>query len=152
MPVTSAESSVREKDPRDAGVVLYENLRLLIEQEEDPDLELLLQNVERSAVQYTQVADANEHWWRKRLGEGLDAEEMAQADLLERRRTAAHEVLIDSLNGLSRKCRDAGIDNLWRDDIGLERNRVGLWGRKIARHIKNKLLEEENGDGETAES
>lgn len=146
-PPVPIESGVEEQEGAEIGdkdIQLYEDLRMLAEQEKDSKMELLLQNMEKAAMQYAQTADANEYWWRRRLDEGLDPEEMGQADLLEQRRTASHEVLIDSLNALSRLCRDLELDNSWRNDIGLERTKVGLWGRKVARHIKNKLLKEES--------
>lgn len=41
------------------------------------------------------------------------------------RRSAAHDVLIDSLNALSRRMRDLGEDNGWRGEIGLDRGEIG---------------------------
>ena len=44
---------------------------------------------------------------------------------MERRRTAAHDRLIDACNILSRQMAKEGEDNSWRADLGEDRRRIG---------------------------
>lgn len=50
-------------------------------------------------------------------------------------RQQAHTRLIDDLNILSRNFGDAGLDNLWRSDIGLTRKDATRWAVKVAQML-----------------
>ena len=54
---------------------------------------------------------------------------------LDRARTSAHDVLIDSCNILSRAMLRAGEDNTWRADLGSDRGFIG----DVACHLHCRL-------------
>lgn len=61
----------------------------------------------------------------------FDKEELVSAD---RHRRLIHNSLIDTVNQLSRKYNELGIDNSWRNDI-LNRRHLGEWALAIAKRV-----------------
>jgi len=140
--VAPGQNQEQIEKPPEKEVVLYQDIRSAVEAEGDPDLESLLRSVERAAVHYAEIANAHDHWWDTRAGRVTDPEEVERGERISGRRTIAHNVLSDSLNALSRRFGEDSIDNEWRNGIGLDRNQMGTWGRKVARYISDKKLKE----------
>lgn len=66
-----------------------------------------------SAAQYAQI---RVNWYFSKLDEKIE---------LDKERTLAHEVLIDSCNALARNMKAAGEDDSWRSSLGNDRKRIG---------------------------
>ena len=62
-------------------------------------------------------------------------------------RRLGHNRLIDDVNMLSREFKKAGLDNSWRNDVGLSREAVGDWARQVAQFLE-KMEGGENSDAE----
>lgn len=128
-----------ESDPTEArrqkDLGIYLDLRK--ETAEDPDLSAALANVEKAAVRYRATVNA---FSKERIGDSeKDTAALTQSDV---HRRLAHEVVIGEINVLSRLFKNAGRDNEWRREIGLEREDAGRWALNIAGLIYRKFEED----------
>ena len=55
-------------------------------------------------------------------------------------RRLGHNRLIDDVNLLSREFKKAGLDNSWRNDVGLSREAIGDWARQVAQFLEKILF------------
>ena len=134
-----AEQGLRspEDEQKERDVVLYE----MIQKETSGSGKYLaefLRAVEHAAVRYRESVNRFDHI---RARDANRADIRLELEETDRNRYAAHEVLIDSINILSREYKKAGLDNEWRREIGLEREEVGRWGMAIANIIYRKFEE-----------
>ena len=133
----SLEDTQKERD-----IVLYERIQKEIAGSSE-HLAGLLRAVERAAIRYRQSVNRFDH---VRTRDANRADMQAELEETDRNRRAAHEVLIDSINILSRAYKKAGLDNDWRREIGVEREEVGRWGMAIANIIYRKFEERHHHD------
>lgn len=102
--------------------------------ERDPELKQVLDRLDASITDYVHVVIENRKAWR--------AQQQGKADLSaqegsDRRQQNAHNVLIDSLNQLSRAWRKKGLNNKWRNILGTSRNVVADWAITVGRLVMN---------------
>lgn len=121
------EEQNREEREKSKALKAYEEILNI--KNYGPNAELLVKEVESSALNYLRSID--------QLSYSLVAKEERgyQANLDIARKTA-HDALISSLNALSRFCHREGIDNKWRRVVGLERTEVTSWVKNIAERLK----------------
>lgn len=102
--------------------------------EVDPDLKSLFGSMERSLLSYVETAARHEHQTtRSEFDERITSDDL---EALGKSRTLSHNVLIDSLNILSRAFAARGLDNTWRKVVGLDhRSQVTAWAIDIAQYL-----------------
>lgn len=119
---------------KDKNVLIYQDIKNTIEKnqilsdESRERLDKLVKKIEEASLRYAITINT---LTAKRI-EKDDKEAIMQAD---QSRRYAHNSLVDSVNILSRQFDAAGLDNSWRDMIGLDRKQVGTWGQKVADFI-----------------
>lgn len=96
--------------------------------ETDPNIAEMVQMLEDSILRYYQTIAELEVVSRT----STDKQIVQSAD--QARRTA-HNTVIDNLNALSRYYGKSGIDNQWRNVIGLERTQVTIWVKSVAPYL-----------------
>jgi hypothetical protein len=104
----------------------------------DPELGQLFRGMQSAVMRYAEIVNAHSHFYAKQRI--FDEADRDRAMELDQRRHFAHESMMDSLNALSRACAKAGIDNSWRNDVGLERDKIGMWSLVVADHLKREAL------------
>lgn len=88
-----------------------------------PELAKFVEDIRLGVLRYGKIIER-----RNQAIQSANREEIETSDQEQR---IAHDALIDNLNILSRQCRNNGISNLWRRDIGVERDQVTEWVKRI---------------------
>lgn len=100
--------------------------------ERNPELSELLKDVENCVLRYAASVAA--------LGASKIDYKKEELGASDQNRRIAHDALIDALNILSRAFAKAGLDNRWRQMVGLDRKEVTEWGLKIANYLRQTTL------------
>ncbi len=135
------ENHEREKTPEPeysreerAFFSIREQIDSLKDEAQKKKLTTLFKALKKSVLEYTIAID---RLAKHKLQNNIDRIEAA-----DRRRSLSHNALIDNLNILSRQFNEAGLDNNWRDDIGLDRKRVTAWALAVAETIREEASKE----------
>ncbi|MEK7637989.1 MAG: hypothetical protein AAB375_00985 [Patescibacteria group bacterium] len=95
-------------------------------------IKAIMDRLDHDIAQYTEALFRSEREWvRRERGSG----DNSSIEASDRNRRILHDSLIDTLNQLSRAYRTAGLDNKWRNMLGLDRDRLALWAMTIARQV-----------------
>lgn len=156
MPVSGGEDDQKQEMPEASSVMEKDHAASLAEREleipreveifshikeeteSNPDLGGLFRGMQSAIMRYAEIVNAHSHFYAKQRI--FDEADRDRAMELDQRRHFAHESMMDSLNALSRACAKAGIDNSWRNDVGLERDKIGMWSLAVADHLKREAL------------
>ena len=96
--------------------------------EKNKDLQEACADLKESIIRYYKSVVRLE----RAEGQSFEKEDIERAD---HDRRIAHEALIDKLNFLSREFANAGLDNHWRKEIGLDRDTAGIWSYNIGEFL-----------------
>ncbi len=103
--------------------------------------ELLLDTQNAIARYLISIAKLNELISRQKKGEEISKYTVGGAD---RSRRSAHDALIDSVNILSRAFAKFGLDNNWRNVVGLQtREQVTRWAIQVGSSVAADLAKPE---------
>lgn len=111
------------------------NLDLSKKDEKLSDVVTFYRNVLDSVLKYN-VAILNYNQAKSdKIKNNIDKEEMEEKD---RFRRNVHEALISNINILSRLMKGSGLDNSWRNDIGISRQEVQRWAQNVALYLQER--------------
>lgn len=124
-------------------VAIETYLLIKAETDKNPHLSKILKQVEDAAIRYAKLVTG---FTRTKMDfrEGSVTKEDIKA--YDETRRLTHNRLIDEVNLLSREFKKAGLDNSWRNVVGLDRDEVGFWARKVAELFIDEDAKE-GGDG-----
>ncbi|MEW6407869.1 MAG: hypothetical protein AB1465_04220 [Patescibacteria group bacterium] len=94
-----------------------------------PELAKFAEDIKSSILRYGKIIER-----RKQAIRSSNREEIETSDQEQR---IAHNALIDSLNILSRQCRNKEVSNLWRQDIGIERDQITAWAMRVYKTLES---------------
>lgn len=125
------ERKAKAEQPK--AVSELEKMRRLVEGNEK--LEKLFLEVIKASLRYCRTRDT--------LGLlRIEAGDVKALEECDRARRIAHNVLIDSINILSRACLSEGVSNKWREKFGRDRDVIGDWAVGLANdYKKEKMIE-----------
>lgn len=106
-----------------------EKINLYLEMEQiansNPSLYEYFTDIKKSVIRYIASIDKMS---LNKIKFSKDNELISDSD---RTRRFAHETLITNLNIFSRECAKMGIDNTWRNGIGLDRKEITMWAISV---------------------
>jgi len=95
---------------------------------QEPELERYVQDVKDAVERYYKLVKAN---LKKQ-----QTEKIAATEISDTAQKFAHESLMDALNILSRQCNTYDLDNSWREQIGLNREKIAGWAYTVGEQLE----------------
>jgi hypothetical protein len=123
-----------EEPMMDQAISTYLDIKVV--QDKHPELNEKVANLEEAIIRYTM-----------RLNDLAIARLEANQDIIQnmdQSRRLAHNRLIDELNILSREFAKLGLNNRWREKIGLSREQVEDWANAVYPIVCKEELKDEN--------
>ena len=125
------EQGREPQEMRDVGI--FEDLETLSERNES--IKEYLEDIKNQIIYYVRTIAEMEHLQNNSAAR----EDIAQIDSTRR---IAHDSLITKIDILSRICAKNGLDNNWRDMIGIGREQVTRWAINVAESLTEDIVKE----------